>query len=92
MGPIYAPEACAKAVLWAARHPGRREVWVGKPTFEAIIGNKLVPALMDIYMARTAIKGQFERPAAERDTDGNLFTPVPGHHGAEGPLRRPADQ
>ena len=84
MGAIYAPEACAKAVLWTASHPNRREVWVGKTTFQAVIGNKLIPALLDIYIARTAIKGQFERAAPERNTDGNLFKPVPGHHQAEG--------
>jgi NAD(P)-dependent dehydrogenase (short-subunit alcohol dehydrogenase family) len=82
--PIYAPEACAEAVLWAARHPRRREVWVGKPTWEAIIGNKLVPALMDYYMASRAFEGQFEKPAAAADTEGNLFAPVGGLHRAEG--------
>jgi NAD(P)-dependent dehydrogenase (short-subunit alcohol dehydrogenase family) len=82
--PIYAPEACARAVLWAARHPRRREVWVGMPTFEAIIGNKLVPALMDYYLARRAFEGQFERKAANADTEGNLFTPVRDYHTTEG--------
>lgn len=82
--PIFAPEACAKAVLWAAGHPDRREVWVGRPTFAAILGNKLVPALMDYLMARTAYESQFERPAGEEGATGNLFHPVPGHRRAEG--------
>lgn len=82
--PIYAPEACAKAVLWAAAHPKRREVWVGKPTFEAIIANKFFPALMDYYMAHRAYEGQFEKRSAVKDTDGNLFHPVKGFHRSEG--------
>jgi len=82
--PIYAPEACAKAVLWAAKHPGRREVWVGKPTFEAIIANKLFPAIMDYYMAHRAFEGQFEEPAEGRDTQGNLFEPLKKFHNIEG--------
>ena len=82
--PIYAPEACAKAVLWAAKHPGRREVWVGKPTFEAIIANKLFPAMMDYYMARRAFEGQFEKPRDQRDTQGNLFAPLKKFHHTEG--------
>lgn len=82
--PIYAPEACAKAVLWAAEHPARREVWVGKPTFEAIIANKFFPALMDYYMAKRAYEGQFEKRAENVNTEGNLFSPVAGIHRTEG--------
>ena len=81
--PIYAPEACARAVLWAATHP-RREVWVGKPTFQAILANKFFPAIMDHYMASRAYEGQFEHKADVKNTDGNLFAPVPGIHRAEG--------
>ena len=81
--PIYAPEACAKAVLWAAKHP-RREVWVGKPTFQAILANKLCPAIMDYYMAHRAFEGQFEHPSDVKDTEGNLFKPVQKFHHAEG--------
>lgn len=82
--PIYSPEACARAVLWAAHHPDRREVWVGKPTFEAIIANRFFPAIMDYYMADRAYEGQFEKPAPDKNTEGNLFTPVSGFHRAEG--------
>ena len=82
--PIYAPEACAEAVLWTARHPGRREVWVGMPTFQAIIANKLFPALMDYYMATRAFEGQFEKRAEDTNTEGNLFSPVAGFHKTEG--------
>jgi NADP-dependent 3-hydroxy acid dehydrogenase YdfG len=82
--PIYAAQTCAKAVLWAAKHPERREVWVGKPSFEAIIANKLFPAIMDYYMAYKAFDRQFEKPAQEQDTDGNLFAPLREFHHIEG--------
>ncbi|MHB1676783.1 MAG: SDR family oxidoreductase [Sulfuriferula sp.] len=82
--PIYAPEACAKAVLWAAQHPTRREVWVGKSTFEAIIANKFFPAIMDYYMASRAFEGQFEKSEPERNSEGNLFIPVAQFHHTEG--------
>jgi NAD(P)-dependent dehydrogenase (short-subunit alcohol dehydrogenase family) len=82
--PIYAPEACAKAVLWAAKHPSLREVWVGKPTFQAILANKFCPAIMDYYMAHRAYEGQFEHPSDIKNTEGNLFAPLEKFHKAEG--------
>jgi NADP-dependent 3-hydroxy acid dehydrogenase YdfG len=82
--PIYDPQACAAAVLWASRHPHMREVWVGRPTIQAIIGNKLMPAFMDRYMARHAFEAQYERPAATADTDGNLFQSVGAAHALKG--------
>jgi NAD(P)-dependent dehydrogenase (short-subunit alcohol dehydrogenase family) len=82
--PIYAPEACARAVLWAAKHPTRREVWVGKPTFQAILANKLVPGIMDYYMAHRAFEGQFEYKTEDKNTEGNLFAPLKKFHHTEG--------
>jgi NAD(P)-dependent dehydrogenase (short-subunit alcohol dehydrogenase family) len=82
--PIYSPECCAEAVLWAVRHPSRREVWVGKPTVEAILGNKIFPALLDHYIARHGFESQFEAPAGNKDTDGNLFRTVAAFHHTEG--------
>lgn len=43
--PIYEPEVAADAIVWAARHQ-QREVWVGLPTVEAIVGNKFFPSLL----------------------------------------------
>jgi NAD(P)-dependent dehydrogenase (short-subunit alcohol dehydrogenase family) len=82
--PIYAPEACAQAVLWATKHPERREVWVGKPSFEAIISNKFFPALMDFYLARKGFESQFEKPSEQENTEGNLYAPVAQFHHTEG--------
>jgi short-subunit dehydrogenase len=86
--PIYQPEVAARAILWAATHP-RREVHVGFPTVGTIWANKLVPGLLDRYLARTGYESQQldvaregERP--EGDHPDNLWEPVPGDHGAHG--------
>lgn len=82
--PIYTPASCARAVLWAATHAHKREIWVGAPTMQAILANKLVPAIMDRYMASRAFEGQFEKPAAEKNTAGNLDATVPSLHATNG--------
>jgi len=83
--PIYQPEVAARAIAWAAEHP-RREMWVGLPTVYTIVGEKLVPGLMDRYLARTNIEAQQRQdipidPATRAD---NLFSPPPGDPGAHG--------
>jgi NAD(P)-dependent dehydrogenase (short-subunit alcohol dehydrogenase family) len=81
--PIYQPEVAAEAIVFAS-HNRRREIYVGLPTVEAIVGNKFFPGLLDHYLARTGIKAQQtdqEKPANQAD---NLFEPVPGDHGAHG--------
>ncbi len=82
--PIYEPEVAADAVHWAAHHR-RREVWVGIPTAYTIIGNRLAPWLAEIYLARTAVKGQqTDAPPTSKNSDGNLFSPHGGDPGARG--------
>ncbi len=50
--PIYQPEIAAEAIVYAAHHD-RREIQVGLPTVIAIEGNKIIPGLLDQYLART---------------------------------------
>jgi NAD(P)-dependent dehydrogenase (short-subunit alcohol dehydrogenase family) len=38
--PIFQPEVAAEAIVWAAQS-GRREVWVGMPTVQAILADKV---------------------------------------------------
>ena len=47
---IYPPRAVADAILWAADHPQRREVFVGVMGKLLSIGQRLSPELMDLYM------------------------------------------
>jgi short-subunit dehydrogenase len=74
--PIYQPEVAAEAVYWAAHHH-RRELWVGYSTVQAIVGNKIAPRLLDVYLARKAVDGQQVRDMpVDGERPGNLFDPV----------------
>ncbi|MFB7908294.1 SDR family oxidoreductase [Kitasatospora sp. NPDC056076] len=74
--PIYQPEIAARAVLYAADHPGRREYWVGGSTAAALVANAVAPGLLDRYLARTGFASQQEdRPRRAADPD-NLFEPA----------------
>lgn len=81
--PIYQPEIGADAVLFAARHD-RREMYVGYPTVEAIIGDKIAPHFADWYLAKLGYDAQQTREPVETDRRHNLWEPVPGDHGAHG--------
>jgi NAD(P)-dependent dehydrogenase (short-subunit alcohol dehydrogenase family) len=81
--PIFEPELGAEAVLWAARHR-RREVYVGGSTVKAILGNKVAPALLDRYLARTGYDAQQTDQPVSPDRPANLFEPLAGDHGAHG--------
>ena len=81
--PIFQPEVAARAI-WFAAHHRRREVWVGWPTVEAIIGNKIAPGLLDHYLARAAYSGQLTNEAKPPNAPANLFEPARGNWGAHG--------
>ncbi|MET7702805.1 SDR family oxidoreductase [Streptomyces sp. NPDC005485] len=84
--PIYQPEVAARGVLHAADHPRRKQYFVGASTVATIWANRIAPALLDRYLARTGFESQQTdgRPTGE----SNLFKPVdqsPGSdHGAHG--------
>src|SRR3954468_17743747 len=81
--PIFQPEVAAKAIYYAATHR-RRELWVGWPAIKAIVGTRLLPGLGDRILATEAYRGQHTDeplPPGRRD---NLYSPVPGDHGAHG--------
>ncbi|WP_188197497.1 SDR family oxidoreductase [Nonomuraea sp. SYSU D8015] len=56
--PIFQPEVAAHALLYAAQHPQRREFWVGGSTAMTVLAQKLAPALLDRYLARTGMNSQ----------------------------------
>jgi short-subunit dehydrogenase len=79
-GSVYQPEACAEAV-WRASQTRVREYWVGTSTFMTIVGNILVPAYMDRYLARHAFDGQMRAEDVQPTRADNLYEPVgPLHH------------
>jgi NAD(P)-dependent dehydrogenase (short-subunit alcohol dehydrogenase family) len=81
--PIYQPEVIARAIYWAAHHR-RREVSVGWPTVQAIVGDKFIPGLLDYYLAWTGYEAQQTAEPVAPDRPNNLFEPVPGDYGAHG--------
>ena len=83
VAPIYQPEVGARAILHAAEHP-RRSTWVGISTAGTILGNRTIPALLDHYLGRTGYDGQQSPQDTRPEIGDNLYTPVPGDHGAHG--------
>jgi NAD(P)-dependent dehydrogenase (short-subunit alcohol dehydrogenase family) len=83
LGKIFQPEVAAHGIFWAATHR-RRELWVGWPAVEAILGTHVIPGFLDRKLAFDAYEGQESNkpiPPGRRD---NLYEPVPGDHGAHG--------
>ncbi|MGW7236747.1 SDR family oxidoreductase [Streptomyces sp. NPDC054804] len=85
--PIYQPEVAARGVLHAADHPRRKQRYIGASTAATILANRLAPAVLDRYLARTGFDSQQTdgpRPAGP----DNLFTPADNQpatdHGAHG--------
>ncbi|SEG84868.1 Short-chain dehydrogenase [Thermomonospora echinospora] len=87
--PIYQPEVAARALTYAAAHPRRREYWVGASTVGTLLANRVVPGLLDRYLALTGYASQqTDRPRdphapanlweAADDDDGRDF----GVHGS----------
>jgi NAD(P)-dependent dehydrogenase (short-subunit alcohol dehydrogenase family) len=85
VGTVYQPEVAARAIVWAARHD-RRELYVGVPTVKAIVGDKIAPGLLDHYLAGTVYEGHQTDEPEDPERPDNLWSPVPGDHGAHGPF------
>ena len=83
--PIHHPALAAEAVIWTAKYP-QREVWVGWPSWKAILGHKLFPGLLDRYVAGKAWEGQFTEGEANPQAPDNLFDTVDGMHSEQGPF------
>ncbi len=85
--PIYQPEIAARGVVHAADHPRRKQYYIGAATVATVWANRLAPALLDRYLARTGFDSQqtdIPLPTAE----SNLFEPADketgSDHGAHG--------
>ena len=81
--PIYQPEFAARAVLYAADHPRRREYWVGSSTMATLAANAIAPGLLDRYLGRTGFSSQQTDQPAKQDTGGNLWKPTDGPDGKD---------
>ncbi|MDA0635992.1 SDR family oxidoreductase [Nonomuraea sp. MCN248] len=79
--PVHQPEVAARGIVHAAAHPERKEYWVGAGTAAVLMAQRVAPALVDHYLARTAgqPRQSGEQPAGDA---ANLWEPVeevPGH-------------
>jgi NAD(P)-dependent dehydrogenase (short-subunit alcohol dehydrogenase family) len=74
--PIYQPEVAARAVVYAADHPRRREYWVGETTAATLIANAVAPGLLDRYLARTGFQAQQTGQPRPDDRVANLWDPA----------------
>jgi len=83
LGKIFQPEVAADAIHWAAHHR-RRELYLGMPSVDSIVANKIAPGLLDSYLGRKGYEGQQTSEPRNPDQPDNLWNPVPGDHGAHG--------
>ncbi len=81
--PIYQPEVAAEAVVFAAFNK-RREIWLGKSSWKAILANKIAPGLLDHVLAAEGYSKQMRAVPTPPDPPANLFDAVPGHQAAHG--------
>lgn len=85
--PIYEPEVGARVVLHAAfTNSPRREYWVGGSTVKAILGQKLIPGVLDRYLGKTGYKAQQRELPDSPDRPNNVYHPVSTSYGAHGPF------
>lgn len=86
--PIYQPELAARAVAYAAAHPGRKQYWVGDSTAVTLVAQKFIAPLLDRYLGQTGYDSQQTDQDASGQRPDNLWRPVddvPGSdHGAHG--------
>ena len=82
-GTIFQPEIAAQAILFAAEND-RREVMVGYTTVEATLGEKVVPGLLDRYLAKAAWEGAMLPERTDPNQVDNFWQAVPADHGSHG--------
>jgi hypothetical protein len=81
--PIFEPEVAARAIYFAA-HAKRRELWVGGSTVAAIVGQKFIPGLLDLYLGKTGYASQQHDGPEDPNRPNNLWESVPGDYAAHG--------
>lgn len=83
VAPVVEPEVIAGAVFEAVRNH-RREYWIGLSTVKVILGNMVLPAFLDRYLAKVAFGGQETSQPVSIDRKDNLVAPVHGLHRTRG--------
>ncbi len=70
--PIFAPELPARAVRFLIEHP-RRNMWVGVATAYTILGERVAPKFLDLYLGKTGVKSQQTQDKPRRGS--NVYEP-----------------
>lgn len=83
VGKVFQPDLAGEAIYWAAQHR-RRELWVGFPAVQAMLGTRLIPGFLDWLLARRAYDGQKADEPLPSDYRDNLHRAVPGDFGRRG--------
>lgn len=91
VGKVYQPEVAARAIIYAAAH-NRREIFVGLPTFKAIIGNKIAPWYADCVLSDMGYEGQQTNEPVDPNRQNNVWQPVGEDRGAYGEFASVAHQ
>jgi short-subunit dehydrogenase len=91
VSPVVQPEVIADAIFRAACRP-KREYWVGWSTVKIILGNIILPAWLDRYLAEVAYSGQETQALASPARPDNLLAPVHDLHRTRGSFSREARQ
>ena len=81
--PIYQPEVAAEAIVHAADHPRKREYLIGMSTVLTVTANKIVPGLLDHYLARTGYKSQQTKESQDPKAPANLWEPADEPEGSD---------
>ena len=84
-GLVYQPEVAAEAILFCAEHV-RREIMLAWPTVESTLGEKVIPGLLDHYLAKAAWDGVMRDEPRDPNQRDNFWEPLPGDHGSHGPF------
>jgi NAD(P)-dependent dehydrogenase (short-subunit alcohol dehydrogenase family) len=83
--PIYQPEVAAEAIHWIA-YSSRRQIYVGIPTVMNVLGERVAPWLLDIYLGKTGYGSQQTDQPLDPNGHDNLFEPIDEDRGAHGPF------
>ena len=83
VAPVVQPEVIGRAVFDAVQNP-RREYWIGLSTLKVILGNMVLPAFLDRYLAKIAFDGQETARPVSSERKDNLLKPVHSLHRTRG--------
>jgi NAD(P)-dependent dehydrogenase (short-subunit alcohol dehydrogenase family) len=83
--PVYQPELAARTIYWASRHMPR-EMLLGFPTWEAVLGEKFSPKLLNLELAKDGYASQQTSEPDDPERPNNLWEPVPEKAKIHGPF------